>query len=620
MALAPASVSRASLWVSATGDDSNPGTEERPLGTLGRARDIVRTMNRDMSDDVTVFIGGTFHLYQPIEFGPEDSGTNGFSVIYMAAPGEHPVISGACRVTGWSLTDKSRNLWSARAPEGLRDTHDLWVNGSPAERTRGRFVQALPNAQNSAPAADPRTQWKNPGDVVFASPAADAIWSERSAATPHFVENAYELLGKPGEWYFDRPAGKIFYTPRSGEDLATADVEAAAARGFIIGKGSRDHPLLGLVFKGIRFEFITGLGPSPAAVRFTFAGAVQFLEDDFVHLGAPALDLGPGFAGGTIEGCLLGDISWTALKLNGASDVRITDSRFSYVATQNHEGSAVELVLSGAIEIEHNQFDHFPNAAIATKGEPSGENRIARNLTSLPMFGFAGALSGGDSRKPISDDEGITAPYRAILDERFGPRAAPHPPSAVSAEAEEGFAYVTWDPPCLDGGPAVASYTVTSSFGASLSVSAADFASKGYIVFDNLEDRVGVSFTVVASNLAGASPPSIASASVVTGHKRRLKAPQGPTSVSVVIADARAKIQLTPPASTGRSPVVAYTLSALPSGKHVLLEGRDILHSDAAHPVARTVSGFRPDPGDTVSVTAMNANGDGQPAVVKPQR
>src|SRR5206468_5416531 len=31
---------------------------------------------------------------------------------------------------------------------------------------------------------------------------------------PMYVENAYELLDQPGEWYLDGPANTIYYVPR----------------------------------------------------------------------------------------------------------------------------------------------------------------------------------------------------------------------------------------------------------------------------------------------------------------------------------------------------------------------------------------------------------------------
>ncbi len=609
-ALSSAAVSRAALWVSPAGDDANPGTEEQPLRTIGRARDVVRTMNAAMTDDITVFISGIHTLARPIEFGAGDSGTNGFSIVYTAAPGEHPVVSGALRVSGWSRADAARGLWSAPAPDGLDDSHDLFVNGAPARRTRARLVQPLAVGP-AAPAADPKSQWRNPVDVVLLPPEAGALWSERTGPAPAFVENAFELLGRPGEWYFDRPLHRIYYTPRPGEDLASADVEAAVAEALISGQGSSDRPLTGLVFKGIRFEYTTrpaAGGTGAAAVRFTFAGSVQFLEDEFVHLATAALDLGPSFDGGTIEGCVFGDVALTAVRIDGASRVSVSQSRFSYVATARHDGAALSLGHSRDIVVEHNQIDHFPGAPILMEGGAS-TGSVAMNRIAAPLIGPE-----GDPPGPQPEGAGVSEPYRALLDETLCPTSAPEPPTGVSAEPEEGFAYVTWDPPCRDGGSTVVSYTVSSSSGASLVVPADAFRAKGYAVFGGLDTRASVAFTVSASNRLGSSVPSLASAPVVAAHKRRLKPPQAPTALSVVLGGNGARIQLTPPAVNGGSPVVAYSVTELPSGRRILLEGRDIVRSEPARALVRTVAGFAPAPGAVLSVAAVNAKGEGAPA------
>ncbi len=180
-AIAMAASARATLWVSPGGDDANPGTEEQPLRTIARARDVVRTLNQDMTDDITVFIAGEHHLDGPLEFMPEDSGTNGFNVVYTAAPGEHPVLSGATRVSGWTLADAAKNLWSAPAPAGMADKVDLYVNGNPAARTRARLLARLRN-----PPAGPRLLHPDPRrtgrirTMSFSSPRS-GVRSGRSA-------------------------------------------------------------------------------------------------------------------------------------------------------------------------------------------------------------------------------------------------------------------------------------------------------------------------------------------------------------------------------------------------------------------------------------------------------
>jgi len=634
LALAAAAGAHAAIWVSCGGDDSNPGTEDRPLRTIERARDIVRTLNRDMSDDITVFIGGNYRLARPIEFGPEDSATNGFAIVYTAAPGEHPDVSGGFRVDGWNLADRSRNLWWAPAPEGLVDSRDLFVNGVPAGRTRGRLIQAFVRspAGGDVAAPDAKVQWKNPADIVFPPPVPGAIWSERQGAQPYFVVNAYELLGTPGEWYFDRPAGRIFYTPRAGEDMAVADVEAASAEGLIDGRGIHGRPVTGLIFKGIRFECTTWLRPSdaaaaaplsqggpPAAVRFALAGSIQFLEDDFVHLGTEALDLGPGFEGGTVEGCVFGDVAWTALRVADASQVRVANCRFSYVAAAHSEGAAIDLGHSEAVAIEHDQIDHYPRFAILPRGIRAGAGSRVMNLISPPAIDFDGRPPEGDPAGAPSD-AGVSPAYQGIIAERFCGPTVPRPPSNVSAEPGDRLSYVTWDPPTLDGGSPVASYTIASSGGARIIVSAAEFRTRGYAVFGDLENGHAVNFTVSAANATGASPPSLSTANVVPARKRKLKAPQQPKEASVEHSGSEVRIRITPPVSDGGSPVLAYSFAPVPAGKRIDLEGWDVIHASALNPVERTMIGYPPDSGSTIAIAATNAAGEGKPAILKLQQ
>ncbi len=63
-------------------------------------------------------------------FGAADSGSAGNPVIWQAAPGAHPVISGASQVTGWTQVGSS-GVWSAPVPAGSA-SRQLYVNGQEA--------------------------------------------------------------------------------------------------------------------------------------------------------------------------------------------------------------------------------------------------------------------------------------------------------------------------------------------------------------------------------------------------------------------------------------------------------------------------------------------------------
>ena len=422
-----------------------------------------------------------------------------------------------------------------------------------------------------------------------------------------------ELLGRPGQWYFDGRARRVYYTPRPGEDLAAADVEAVVCPALVAASGLRNRPVTGIVLKGLRFEYAGSEAEAGAAVRFGLAGAAQVLEDAFVHVCGGALDLGPGCDGATVEGCTFGDVSGTALRIAWASHVSVSDSRFSYVSDTRPDGAALSISHSEDVEVGHNQIDHYPDAAVLEDGERPGAARIALNAVSAPMAAQDGGAAQAQPPGPDGTQAGVTPAYQSILAERVVPPSPPHPPSVVAAEAEDGFAYVAWDPPCLDGGSDVLSYAVRASTGPSVTVTAAQLRSRGYAVVPGLENGREVSFTVVAENANGAGPPSLPSAAVVLGHRRRLRAPHAPASVSLSAQAGAFTLRIVPPASDGGSPVVAYSLAEAPSGRQLLLEGRDVLLADAAHPLVRRIEGFVAGRGSILAVRALNAKGAGAP-------
>ena len=126
------------LYVSPSGNDKNPGTKNQPIRTLQHARNLVQRLNQKMSGDITVYLNsGVYRLAEPLVLDPADSGMNGHNVIYTAAGDERPIISGGVEVTGWKRSDAGKNIWSAPAPAGLKNTRQFYVNGVRAQRARG---------------------------------------------------------------------------------------------------------------------------------------------------------------------------------------------------------------------------------------------------------------------------------------------------------------------------------------------------------------------------------------------------------------------------------------------------------------------------------------------------
>jgi hypothetical protein len=299
----------ATFFVSPSGDDANAdATRSQPVRTLGRAQALVRSVNHAMTGDVRVELaGGMYPLSAPLALTARDSGTGGHHVIWAAASGVRPVVSGGVPVTGWTRTDATRNIWSAPVPAGL-NTGQLYVNGTRDSRARGAAPVTLTWTTTGYTASGgAMSTSRNKGDLEFVYTKGLGTWTEirwsigRIAANgritmgqpcwnnsnqrhiktawtpprtanlvgpgrlgnpgpdpggngipPRYVENAFELLDSPGEWYLDRPANTVHYIPRSGQNMATARVVAPVLETLVSGRGTTAAPIHHIVFDGLQ--------------------------------------------------------------------------------------------------------------------------------------------------------------------------------------------------------------------------------------------------------------------------------------------------------------------------------------------------------------------------------
>ena len=135
-------------------------------------------------------------------------------------------------------------------------------------------------------------------------------------------------------------------------------------------------------------------------------------------------------------------------------------------------------------------------------------------------------------------------------------------------------------------GATATSFTVTSSPGGYTASGASS-----PITVTGLQSSVGYTYTVTATNAAGTSDPSTASASVTA-----TTVPQAPTIGTATAGNASATVAYTAGATGGKT-VTAYTATSSPGS----------FTGTGASPI--TVSGLTNGTGYTFTVTATNANG-----------
>ena len=283
------------LAVSPQGSDSADGSVAHPFRTLARGQAAVREHNRD--HNVVVQLGeGVYRLAEPLRFAPQDGGQNSFTVTWQAAPGAHPVLSGAVAVSGWKPWAGHRGVFVADVPKGTA-SRELWVNDElapVAQRevkrddfsfTREGMVAKAGASALEELAGEQHLELRATGfftarispvasvrgaTLVMRQPAWDNnLWGWDTVEKPFhpelqhlFLANSVKLLSKPGQWYLDGAAGKLYVWPAAGVDLAQADVELPSIATLLAVGNSLEVPVHDLVFRGLRFSHTTWMGPA----------------------------------------------------------------------------------------------------------------------------------------------------------------------------------------------------------------------------------------------------------------------------------------------------------------------------------------------------------------------
>jgi hypothetical protein len=264
-----------------------------PLATIQQAQRIVRQHRAAQpAVPVTVFLRqGVYRQSDPLVFTPEDSGTEAAPVTYAAYPGERPVISGGLPITGWQ---QEGHLWKTSVPRmdsgNAWRFHQLFVNGQ--RRTRARTPNRGEFFHTDGPTSENRNRsfYFHPGDLQQWDRLQDAIivvyhsWEtsihhirsldiesrsvllREPAPWPmgrwqrqqrYFVENVFEALDEPGEWYLDRGTGTLTYYPMPGETPQTVQAVAPVVTSTLVeiaGDPANERYVQHLHFRGIAWQ------------------------------------------------------------------------------------------------------------------------------------------------------------------------------------------------------------------------------------------------------------------------------------------------------------------------------------------------------------------------------
>jgi len=467
-----ATASAASVAATFTASPNGAGTSCTAAApcSLQTAQQMARQATSTVQGNIAVILDdGTYRLSQTLSFNSAngDSAPSGYTVTYEAAPGAHPVLSGGEQVSGWTAT--SGGIWEATVPAGTA-TRQLYVNGVRANVASGSVPTGLTQTATGYTASS--TALAGWSDVTGAQFVYNVSWTESmcgiasvsgttvtmqepcfqnstlkgygvNASTPSYMQNAFELLTQPGQYYLNQSTNTIYYMPREGQNMATADAEIPNLQTLVSGTGTEANPLTGLALQGIAFEYGGWTAPNgpngyseiqadltlngtdayanegtctrfsttspgtcpygawdmtPGNVVFDHTSGLAITGSTFEHLGASGLQLGQDVDNSVIQGNEFTDISANGLEVGNGTDAdptdlallpagnTISDNWVHNVAVQYTGGVGIFQGYTRNDVIEHNQINDVPYSGISsnwgwgrTATEATG-NQITDNL------------------------------------------------------------------------------------------------------------------------------------------------------------------------------------------------------------------------------------------------
>lgn len=458
------------LYIAPNGNDTwsgnlpEPNKEETdgPLKTIQKAQQVLLSKRQaNYKDPVPAYSScaaakastvwlreGRYQLEKPVIFSPGDSAP----VTYAAYQKENVSLSGGIEIDGWQETElNGKKVWMTELPEvksGRWNFTQLWVNDERASRPRlpkqdkywmedgmcqgqswggkgsDRFIaksgdfQSFKNLEDievvvlhfwieermPVESYDPKTR------MVVSSKFSHGplTWSFDETPAPYYIDNVFEAFEEPGQWYLDRPAGRLYYIPKPGQTFENTTVFAPAINQLlkISGNPKKEKYVEWLTFDGITFEHtgcpnpltldVPGGGPPhenlpltpkpraaapqaayhvPGAIFAEGARHCEFRNCTFKHLGWYALEMGLGCQHIAVVGNEINDTGAGGIKVGGGkfedpawqrtSSCSITDNHIHDGGQVYHCGTGIQIRHAGDNLIAHNHIHDYYYSAIS---------------------------------------------------------------------------------------------------------------------------------------------------------------------------------------------------------------------------------------------------------------
>jgi hypothetical protein len=423
--------SQTRIFVSPSGNDKQAGTLASPLATLDKALANVKTAPQN---EVHIYLrNGVYYLPKTLRITPQQIANK--KLLIRAYQQEQVELNGGRKLAlRWQKSDNG--IWTANVTG--ESFEQLYVNGKKQVLARYPNYDSTARVFNGT-AADAisksrASRWKNPvGGYVHAihrhewggfhyritGKTGDTLtyeggWQNNRPMGMHknqrFVENIYEELDAPGEWFYDKTTQTLSFIPPAGLDLNTAVVEVSRLKSLVELVGTTEVPLRQVRIQGVRLvnterTFMEPYEPLLRSDWMLYRGAAVYLENtencriescELTNLGGNAILVSRYNRNASVDGCHIHHVGATAIGFVGDTsavrspafryewfvpyanmDLRpgpknnrypanctANDNLIHHVGEIEKQATGVEISMASEITVRHNTIYQLPRAGI----------------------------------------------------------------------------------------------------------------------------------------------------------------------------------------------------------------------------------------------------------------
>ena len=422
------------VYVSPNGNDKNRGAIKSPFKTLERAKQASVNQN----GDITIYLReGTHYLDTTLIWNVEDK-IDDSKIIIKSYPGEQVRISGA-KPLQLKWTPYKNGIMQANVKNAPVTFDQLVVNGKLMRMARYPNYDAnavrFGGVATDAISPERVNTWSNPeGGFMHASHRRDwgsmhfrikgkdkdgkleleGGWQnnrhEGISANDRMVENIFEELDEPGEWFYNKQTGVLYFYPEEGVNLSTAQIEVPQLKHLVELHGNAQNPIKNINFEDIVFEHTarTFMEPFEKLLRsdwVVYRGGAFLIEGaencsisncDFINLGGNGVFFSNYNRNNTVDGCLFTNIGASAILFVGDPDAvrsplfdyyasndfksidrtvgpktnnypafcKASDNLIHHIGTVEKQVAGVQLSMCSNINVAHNSIYDVPRAGI----------------------------------------------------------------------------------------------------------------------------------------------------------------------------------------------------------------------------------------------------------------